>query len=140
MGDAMSAGSTEETETAAPEVRTASEFSDGGHEVDITSSGHLMALVFGLALVFLITGFLVWEFYNLEAQRHAREAAAMDSQRLIEVVQHGEEMKTTYGVVDAAADRYRVPTDRAVELVLSQPVRLGAGPAPAGWIHPDDTK
>ena len=144
MGDAMSTGSTEEAEagvkTGAPEVRTASQYSDGGHEVDITSSGYLMALVAGLALVILLSGLLVWEFYNLEAQRHARDAAAMESQRLMEVIRHGRELGTTYGVVDAAADRYRVPTDLAAELVLTDPIRLGAGPAPLGWVHPDDVK
>lgn len=35
---------------------------------------------------------------------------------------------------------YRVPVARAEEIILKDPSRLGAFPAPKGWIHPDDEK
>ncbi len=48
-------------------------------------------------------------------------------------------LKDTARYVDSQ-QWYRIPVARAEEIILKDPSRLRAFPAPKGWIHPDDEK
>lgn len=100
----------------------------GGHELDVIHTGTISKVVFGLSgLVFLgCIGVAEW-FYRQNA----------------EIQQERAEQEVNYVLrqeVKALAAKETKDLDKVINSIVSAPEQLKAGPAPEGWVHPDDVK
>jgi|GEM_PF-1314433 len=122
------------------EVRLASSYTDGGHEVDYTPNKNLMVFLVVMTVLIVASALGVWQLFVSHTGTLLEEAAAQPSSQLLDQNAHDSDMATSYGAVmfDGKQVAYRVPYAEAKRTVLGTPTRFAAAAAPQGWIHPDD--
>ena len=122
------------------ELRLASNYTDGGHEIDFTPNKNLM--VFLLVMTVLIVGSAigVYQLFVSHTGDQLDDAASAPATQLIDQQARDASFATSYGsvVVEGKQVAYRVPFTDAKRFVLETPARFAAAAAPEGWIHPDD--
>ena len=84
----------------------------------------MLGILLVLAIVILVSGVGVSQFFQAQSNRVLAEQAAKPSARL--------EAVKAVGV--AAAE----PIAKGKAALLANPALLKAAKAPAGWVHPDD--
>jgi len=127
---------------AAPigELRLASKYTEGGHEIDFTPNKNLMMFLIVMAVLIVASALGVWQLFVSHTDDQLGNAAAAPASQLAD--QHARDLSyaTTFGsvVVEGRQVAYRVPFSDAKRLLLETPTRFAAAAAPEGWIHPDD--
>lgn len=122
------------------EVRLASSYSDGGHEVDYTPNKNLMVFLGVMVVIIVVSALGVWQLFVSHTGDLLDDAAAKPTTQLLDQHKRDDDMATSYGTVmlEGKQVAYRVPYAEARRLVLGTPARFAAAAAPEGWIHPDD--
>lgn len=116
----------------------------GGHEIDEPPTKELFNIVWGLGALTLLSLVTCVQLFNNQ-QRDLMTERSKEASFVLE--QYEKEMDTVIkgsgelSFKDSNGKEVKqrfVPLAVARELVLSKPDGLRAGPAPAGWQHPDD--
>jgi hypothetical protein len=95
-----------------------------GYETRDVNVAKMTAIV--VLPAFLIVGLLVLlgqYFHLVQEDLYFEKVLKPDAADHLEIRAHEKEILTTYGVVDAKAGRYRIPVERAMELLLNEAVR-----------------
>ena len=108
----------------------------GGHEIDSMPNRRLFNLLFGLSALTLLCCIGLIQVFNSQAAKIAEERAQEGSFLLRDYQQEMDEVGGSYA--PAEGGKFRIPHEKAKQLVVSDPSRLQAFPPPEGWVHPDD--
>lgn len=128
--------------TADPErtLQIASGYSDGGHEVDTLPATRLIGLLGGMAMLILLTGVALYQYYNLNASADSTRAAQEASARISVVNAARAAVAETWAETDAKNGVWRMPASEGAKRVIANPALLRAAARPAGFVDPDDVK
>lgn len=123
-------------------LRLTSNFTDGGHEVDVIQNSNLFVFLTLLVLVIVGSGVGVYELFVAQTNaRHAVAASAMAPD-----LKAKRESDATYlnswGKLQKEGwpTTYHMPITEARKAVLANPSLLKPAAPPADWVHPDDVK
>lgn len=133
------AHSAESQEPIGP-VRLVSEYTDGGHEIDATPNRNLFGFLGVMVVILILAAIGVYQLFVVHSEAKLADAASVPAAQLAAQHAREAELATTYGqvVFDGKPAGYRIPVAEAKRLVIADPTRMQAAPAPEGWIHPDD--
>ena len=135
------AGGTPSAPAPIPPARLVASYTSGGHEADRIPSRNLFGFLVTLTVALVLTGYGVDVIFMSQADRELEGAANRESKSLTDRAATDTEFALTYGEappVDGKDKAYRIPYSAAKALVLSNPARFQAAPAPKDWKHPDD--
>lgn len=121
-------------------LRLASEYTDGGHEVDATPNRNLMVFLAVMFVLIIVSALGVYQLFVSHTGAQLDAAAAAPTTQLADQHKRDDNFATTYGKVEVEGKlvAYRVPFAEAKRKVLENADAFKAAPAPEGWIHPDD--
>lgn len=121
-------------------LRLASEYTDGGHEVDATPNRNLMAFLGVMVVLIVVSALGVYQLFVSHTGAQMDQASAVPPTQLADQHKRDENFATTYGKVEVEGKlvAYRVPFADAKRKVLESADAFKAAAAPEGWIHPDD--
>lgn len=118
-----------------------SEFTDGGHEIDRPPAMTLFGFLAAMGVIIVVSAIGVYQLFVSQSDKEASELATRPVTQRVEQEVRDDMYMTTYGVItdeEGAVTGYRMPIEKARQLVLEQPARFAPAPPPAGWTHPDD--
>ena len=121
-------------------LRLASNYTDGGHEIDATPNRNLMAFLAVMTVLIVVSAIGVYQLFVSHTGAQMDRAAAAPAPQLAEQHKRDDNFAATYGKVEVEGKlvAYRVPFADAKRKVLESADSFKAAPAPEGWIHPDD--
>lgn len=122
--------------------RLVANFTDGGHEVDVTPNRNLMAFLGVMVVLMVVAAIGVYQLFVAHTGGQLADAASRPAPLLVDQRARDDRYATTWGAVEVEGKvvAYRMPFAEAKRLVLGDAARFSAAPAPAGWTHPDDIK
>lgn len=141
MTDKHSKTTSSEAEGEVGPVRLVSNYTSGGHELDITPTRNLMLFLLAMVVLMVVAAVGVYQLFVAHTESQMDEAASAPSSELMAHREREEALATSYGTVirEEQVVGFRVPYEEAMRQVLADPSRLDAAPPPEGWVHPDDT-
>lgn len=105
------------------------EHADSGFEPEGVSGLGILGLTVAGGLILAVLVLIAVQLARSEFRAAEGEAVALTGYpALVETRIAGEEKLTQYGVVDAAARRYRIPVDRAIDLMVNEAAAEGDRP------------
>ncbi|MEZ4266038.1 MAG: hypothetical protein R3F39_06645 [Myxococcota bacterium] len=140
LNPATALGTTAGTVDPTQKPHLVSGYSDGGHEIDNLPATQLIGLVLGMALLIVLTGVGVFQYYNLRTAEYAAETGAAASARIAATKAARAAVAQSWGETDAEKGLWRMPASEGAKRVIANPALLRASAAPAGFVHPDDVK
>jgi hypothetical protein len=105
------------------------EHADSGFEPEGVSGLHILGMTVVGGLILAVLVLIAVQLARSEFRTAEGEAVALTGYpALVETRIAGVEKLTQYGVVDAAARRYRIPVDRAMDLMVNEAAAEGDRP------------
>jgi hypothetical protein len=123
-----------------PPLRLVADYTEKGHEVDITPDRNLFGMLAGLAVVLVLVAIGVWQLFIVHSDNLAVRASNRPSELVVAQQQKDTLFFSTYGKAtpEEGVETIRVPVPVARRIVLEDKTRFAPAAPPAGWIHPDD--
>jgi hypothetical protein len=133
-GDAAHAGE------PLPPLRLQAGSTEKGHEVDLTPDRNLFGFLGAMTVLLVATAVGVWQLFLMHNDNVLAAAANKPSPLVTAQADKDAKFFETYGKAtpEEGVTTLRVPVPEARKLVLGNPSRFAAAPAPEGWTHPDD--
>lgn len=130
----------EATEEPLPPLRLVADYTDKGHEVDITPDRNLFGMLGGLAVVLVLVALGVWQLFVVHSDNLAVRASNQPSELVVAQQKKDATFFETYGKAtpEEGVETIRIPVSEARRIVLEDRTRFAPAAPPAGWIHPDD--
>jgi hypothetical protein len=118
---------------AAADVTHEAQYYDQEHQIGVEHEGveakQILAIVAAIALAIVLMAITIFQFTNrVEAAVRQRLAAEASYPELREAEAQAAERLGQYGIVDDAQGVYRIPIDRAMELMVNQAQQAPGGP------------
>lgn len=133
----------EQSAPAAPmaPLRLASNFTDGGHEIDATPNRNLFAFLGVMVVLMIAAAIFVYQLFVGHTGDQLAAAANVRALDLQEKIERDTAALTTWGKTEKdGVVSYRMPVAEAKKRILENPSLFAPAPPPADWTHPDDTK
>lgn len=122
-------------------LRLASNFTDGGHEIDATPNRNLFAFLGVMVVLMIGASILVYQLFVSHTGDQLSAAANTQALDLKAKIERDTTRLTTWGKEEKdGVVTYRMPVAEAKRRLLENPALFAPGAAPEGWVHPDDAK
>jgi hypothetical protein len=132
-----------ESAPAAPmaPLRLASNFTDGGHEIDVTPNRNLFAFLGVMTVLMIASAVFIYQLFVGHTGDQLSAAANVRALDLQAKIERDTAALTTWGKTEKdGVVGYRMPVAEAKKRILENPALFAPAAPPADWTHPDDAK